>query len=278
MIKFYIKKYIFKNKHLNKLFIAEKELTTYEYGEGLSTGSSISRLTYENRFKKYDNLIAKFLRENLKFKYKKFNYLELGASNGITTIDLFKFLDLNKYTIYLSDTYSIVYEFKINNFISIFTDSSKKIFLVKFFFIAGINRFKFIFSKILFLLILKFYSKKINYNGGIEHNLYIEKIKNEINIYNIIRDDLFNNLSNYYEKFEIIRCFNILNANKFNQSELTNKLSIIKKYLKENGILIIGRSNNTQLNASFFVKKLNKLLLLKDLENGSELKNLILSI
>ncbi len=81
--------------------------------------------------------------------------------------------------------------------------------------------------------------------------------------------DVFN--SQHHEQFAFVRCMNLLNRGYFNDGKIAAGIENIGTSLKENGLLLIGRTmpDGTN-NASFFIKSQNELRLLKHINKGYE--------
>ncbi len=79
------------------------------------------------------------------------------------------------------------------------------------------------------------------------------------------------------EKYDVIRAANILNKVYFSNANMEKILSNLSCQLKPGGMLIVCKTDNTGRNhASLFLKKENGFSLLKNLNGGSEIENLVL--
>ena len=103
----------------------------------------------------------------------------------------------------------------------------------------------------------------------------LKKIKN----IKFKEQDIFNIEKKYFQLFDVIRVSNLLNYSYFSKQRIKFALNNLNNILRENGIILINRTTKQNKNlASFFIKKNGKFELLEDLNGGSEIKDLILSI
>ena len=136
-------------------------------------------------------------------------------------------------------------------------------------------RYFFLFQKIEKILIFIF--KLINIEGK-KSNLLIPGLKKIKNI-KFKEQDIFNIEKKYFQLFDVIRVSNLLNYSYFSKQRIKFALNNLNNILRENGIILINRTTKQNKNlASFFIKKNGKFELLEDLNGGSEIKDLILSI
>ena len=70
---------------------------------------------------------------------------------------------------------------------------------------------------------------------------------------------------------------NVLNLSYFSEEKIVVGIKNIFNLLKEEGYLLIGRTNDRGLNnASLYIKKKNKFIILKKVNEGCEINHLIL--
>jgi hypothetical protein len=233
--------------------------------------SKTSKKTEKNRFEGIDKISLKFMNfpENI--------IHDIAVSSGITSLDFYNILKQNNinFQINISDKFS-----KINireGFITKVYDSEHN-------FIFGYFGCLYATDKNIFFplttLLFKFLkrltnSKKYKLQLFLFHPEIIKKIS-EKQIQNIDYDIFTREIEN---KFTFVRSMNILNKIYFTDNQIIYALEKIKLSLLENGILLVGRTDETRINnATFFQKRNNKFIVLQDVNSGSEIKDLILKI
>lgn len=76
--------------------------------------------------------------------------------------------------------------------------------------------------------------------------------------------------------FNFVRCMNILNIEYFPEDKIIIGLQNLKDSLVDKGILLIGRTLQNGVNqASFYKKENNNLILMEEINGGSEIKSII---
>ena len=94
-----------------------------------------------------------------------------------------------------------------------------------------------------------------------------------------IEQNIFNIEKKYYNLFDVVRVSNLLNFSYFTKAKLKIAISNINKISKENCIILISRTTSKKKNlGSIFRKKNGKFELIEDVNGGSELKDLMLSL
>jgi hypothetical protein len=89
-----------------------------------------------------------------------------------------------------------------------------------------------------------------------------------------IKYDVFT--SRLEEKFDLIRCMNVLNLSYFGPSKIAAAIMNFHSSLKDKGVLQIGRTAlRGQNEVSFFRKEQGQLRLLADVNGGSEIRHLV---
>ena len=110
-----------------------------------------------------------------------------------------------------------------------------------------------------------------------EINLLDKKIltkieKGEIEYFDL---DIFNSFLK--QKYSFIRCMNVLNLSYFSEDKILLGIKNIFKLLREEGYLIIGRTNDKGINnVSLYIKKKNKFKVLRKVNKGCDINHLIL--
>jgi hypothetical protein len=231
-----------------------------------------SKKTSKNRFSDLDTLCYKYLEKN-----KLLMIHDVAVSNGISSCELHELLNNQGFSfrLFISDKYA-----KINaktGFISKFYDSENQFtfgYLGPFF---GVKKNIFFPLTIALFHLLKKIKNNEKYNLSIQlfHPKLLEKINNHAIKY--IEYDIFETKTEL--KFNFIRCMNILNLGYFDKDLIIKGVQNIVKSLKEDGYLLIGRTNsNGQNNATFFRKQNSQVIAIEDLNDGSEIKQLISGI
>ncbi len=230
-----------------------------------------SKRTANNRFTDIDKISLKYLDK------EKINYIhDIAVSSGITSDNFYEFLKTQNipFQMDISDKYAQIFV-KKGFTTKIFDIDDHLIFAYWGVFFAGDKNIFFPLSVLLYKIIKK-YNKKYDsdYSLYLFHPYILKKIAD--NKINVIEYDIFQTEQN--KKYNFVRSMNILNIGYFSKSKLLTAVTNIKDSLKENGILLVGRTNSKGINnASFFKKIANKLILLEDVNNGSEIKDLILN-
>ena len=109
------------------------------------------------------------------------------------------------------------------------------------------------------------------------HPFCLEKVNNCKN-FQFIRHDLFKKTR---QQFDIIRAMNILNLAYFPEKKIKKAVLSIFHSFTGNGIFIVGRSNdesNGQTKTTIFERCETEFKVIEDINGGSEIKDLILSI
>jgi hypothetical protein len=228
-----------------------------------------SKKTKQNRFPDLDFHTINILKEQ-----KKCIVHDIAVSSAISSYELYNLM--NKENIncefYISDKYAEIFIKK--GFITKVFSSDKQLIFGYFacFFACDKNIF-FPLTVLLFKLLSK---NKIKGNYDFKlllfHPEMLKKIRNE-EITNISYD-IFE--TEIIEKFTFVRAMNILNLGYFNKDKIVSGLKNIIKSMKNNAVLLVGRTNAENINnASFFKNENGKLIHVKDINAGSEIKNVI---
>jgi hypothetical protein len=233
--------------------------------------SKTSKKTEKNRFIDIDIQSLKYI------KNAKNSIHDIAVSSGITSLEYFLFLKKNNinFEMFISDKYSKVHIKE--GFNTIVYDNDHNIMFGYLGCLFGTDKnFFFPLTLLTFKLLSKIYNNKIyDYILYLYHPSIIDHISKNL-IYNIDYDIFETKIEN---KFTCIRCMNILNKFYFDDNQIISALKNIKLSLIESGLLILGRTDSKRMNnVSFFQKNNNKLILLEDINSGSEIKELIMNI
>ena len=239
-----------------------------------------SLLRVDNTFKTTSLNRMFDVNQKLKWYIKKYFSREvmicdIGISSGQTTLELhndLKKIKLKK--IYGFDKNINIKIFRIKKLIFLFS-SQDDLLMVEYKKNCLRYRYFIILKKIEIFLIyfLKLMKIKCEKSNVLAPNLKkIEKCR-------FIEQNIFHIEKKYYNLFDVVRVSNLLNYSYFSKNNLKTAISNINKISKEKSIILVNRTNNKKKNlASFFIKKNGKFELLKDINGGSEIKDLILSL
>jgi hypothetical protein len=229
------------------------------------------KTTSSNRMFDINQKLKKYIK---KFFSRKIVICDLGVSSGQTTLELHN--DLNNIKIkkiygFDKNLYIKIYRFK--KLIFLFS-SNNKLLMVEYKKYCIRYRYFFLFKKIENFLL---YLLKLNDIKCEKSNVLTPSLK-KLDKCKFIEQNIFNIEKKYYNLFDVVRVSNLLNYSYFSESNLITAISNINKISKEKCIILVNRTTNKRKNlASFFIKKNGKFELLKDVNGGSEIKDLILS-
>lgn len=231
-----------------------------------------SKKTSKGRFADLDEITSELLN-----KEKFFKVHDLAVSSGITSIDLFEKLkekDID-FSLFVSDKYSKMFIKKGHTQRYFDVENNLTFGYWGCFFAADKNIF-FPLTVLLFH-IMKRIPNNCNYDNEILffHTKLLKMLHSKR--VNYIDFDVFT--TTISTKFNFVRCMNLLNLGYFNEQTICKALVNLSNAIDNKGILLIGRTNSNGVNnASFFKKEQDRFILLKDVNGGSEIKRLILSI
>jgi hypothetical protein len=230
-----------------------------------------SKQTAENRFKELDNISLNYIQKNNNIIH------DVAVSSGITSVNFHDFLVDMKidFIFFVSDKYSLVKIAKHNSMTFVCDNKNKLMFgYISFFLASSLNKF-FPISNFLFFILKKYFKKLSTNKTFTSIMLYDKKLIHLINNNKMsdIEYDIFE--SSHENYFTFVRCMNILNLSYFAENKIVDSLQNISKSIKQNGILMIGRTINEKNHVSFYKKNDNTLLFLEKINNGSEIEHLI---
>lgn len=234
----------------------------------LRYGDVTGKATAQGRFSDIDSIALQMIADGYAIH-------DVGVSSGITSFDLYCELQsagrAGNFTI--SDKFAEM-EFSRGMLLTRIYDSDSKlksIYLLGVLFDPQISWVYFL-SKITFQL-LKFipdYSERVRIlllSAPIKQLLQNNEIK-------FISYDVFNSKLNV--KYSFVRCMNLLNRSYFSDDQLLVGINNLFNSLQEGGILLIGRTIKIGSNgASFYRKEGGVLRVVKEINGGSEIRNLV---
>ena len=222
-----------------------------------------------------------------KYNSNEFKFLDIGASDGCTTYDLV-ISSQNRLKV---SVFATILEMQLRLFcyrkgyLKYYLDYNANPFLIQ------IGAFGILFEKIKskegYLLnplikILKYFFKTIRLQNFLYKDddiLLINPIARNVSNISWLEQDLFLYNSSLIDTFDLIRCSNVLNLGYFDGEKIKNAFTILSKYLKKDGLLLVSRavdeSGSIKHTATVWKKSGDKLIHYSDLNGGSEIKNLI---
>ena len=244
--------------------IYSKLIKHFRYGD--VTGKE----TYCGRFTDLDDHIMVYLDANMSFH-------DVGCSTGVTSMDLYekcrsknKNLDLT-----VSDKYTKFY-FDGSYVRKIYDQSGslKQIYIGKVLLDKNISTFFFL-SKLLFYPCAILVGKKNDISNLVEISLMSPSIRSlhSSNNLRVIDYDIF---SNPIQKFDFVRCMNVLNRSYFSDKLLVVGLSNLIQSLQQGGLLLIGRTDTFNVNKATLFQKVDEcLVVLNHFSGGAEIFDLV---
>jgi len=246
--------------------------------------NGVDKRTGPNRLEVFDKWLITFLDDSLT---RAISILDVGGSDGITTLELIKHLqeysdtEVNA-TILEKQLRLFYYKRGCMNF---FLTSEKKPFLLQIGIIGILleertGRLSYIFNPI-----VRFLRSRLQHSQFEKHFrrqediLFINPKVKESPKLSWIEQDLFLYNKDLESKYDIIRCSNILNMDYFSQIQIRMAFQILTTYLKPNGLLAVSRSleinEGSSTTASIWRKSSGQLMLVSDLNGGSEVKSMV---
>lgn len=257
--------------NISSLREIEDEILRCDAISTISTSNDIMKTTRVGRFSELNDVINKFFNKN-----EMYVIHDVAISSGVTAVELYEYLSSEKknFIMFTSDKFS-TYNIQGKYFRRIY-DSE---FNPSFFYFIGIYfgpalNWKFFVSKYLYSLLKLFKFNKYS------HYEIVSVINEKMNCF--IRDGKITHM-NYdifetkiYDKFNFVRCMNVLNKVYFDNELILKGIENIFISMKDGCILQVGRTDDAGVNnVSFYRKSGSKLELLEILNNGSELHELI---
>jgi len=228
-----------------------------------------SKRTVKNRFPDLNEISFEYIK-----KQKNPVIHDVAVSSGISSSEFFDFLKSKNINsdFYASDKYAEI-NVKKGFITKAYSPENKLIFAYFAWFFAVDKNIYFPLTVLLYRILRKQKSPiSFDYKLLLLHPEISQKInKNEIEFINY---DIFNTEIN--DKFTFVRVMNILNLGYFDEQKIKTALKNIKKSMKENAVLLVGRTNSDGINNAGFYKKENgQFVLLKDVNKGSEINQII---
>ncbi len=264
-----ILKYFFILKISEKFNEISSEPVLEKFYTDIYVSNKTSKRTHKNRFPDLNEISSGIIK-----KQKNPVIHDIAVSNGISSVEFFNFLKQNKLNsdFYISDKYAEISVKKC--FITKAFDTEKNlIFAYVGCFFAVDKNIYFPLTVLLHKILKKQKTPEtFDYKLLLFHPDVLKKINTgELKFINY---DIFQ--TKISEKFTFVRVMNILNLGYFNEEKIKTALQNILISMKENAVLLIGRTNSESINnAGFYRKENGKLIHLKDINKGSEIKHII---
>lgn len=233
--------------------------------------------TYWNRLE----LSTKLISQVLKNTGKNYSFLDVGASDGSSSFYTHNFLSKLNYNIktYSTDKHtSILYNRKklLGYF---YTEEGDpflchigNLFMLKLH--NGVHK-DFISKKLVKYLKKRFYKSTFAVRP-VRISLRNPALTESKN-FNFESLDIFVLKEDYYGRFDIIRCSNLLHLTYFSREEIRKAVDMLKRYLKPGGYLVISRSDKDSLTESgaMYKKEKNRFVKIKEFNQGSDIEFII---
>ena len=251
--------------------LRDQELASRVYKKILTTDGT-SKHTAPGRFRDLDSLVVDYLSHESNLIH------DVAVSSGVTSVELysvlrdrgvpFKLMVSDKFSHYLYRGTIVRKIYAVN----------KTLLLAYVGWILADRKcsWKFPISKFLFPLVRAFDKPSPPFG---EIPLY------EFQLLELIRKGHVEELSydifstSLPDRFTFVRCMNVLNLGYFKPDDISRALTLLKDSLKDQGVLLLGRTLPGGINAvSFYKKVFGHLELILDLNGGSEARHLVESI
>ncbi len=210
-----------------------------------------------------------------KFFSNKINICDLGISSGQSTLELYKELkEKNINYLYGFDKQIFIKIFKFKNLVFLYS-LDNNLLMVEYKKYCLRYRYFIFFKQVEKILIYLFKIMKINYY---KTDVLVPGL-HKINNFKFCEQDIFNMEKKYFNYFDVVRVTNLLNYSYFSRQKIKIAKFYLNKISKENSIILINRTNDKKKNiASIFRKRNGKFELLEDINGGSEIKDIMLSL
>lgn len=203
--------------------------------------------TRHQRLKDMDRLLSKYVAEQ---KWEKLHMLDVGASDGSTTLDTFEYLSQeNKIPVAITIAEKDVRLLCVKkNRTTIYFNSSRHPILIRLGRIAlclermeGIEGV--VFNRLASLLTRR-YTQMLKY-GDFSASREISLINPSVlhcPAIEVCEKNLFNPEMTWFSRYDVVRASNVLNLSYYSEQKIRKAIGILYRYLKEGGVLIISRN------------------------------------
>ena len=239
----------------------------------LRYGDVTGKETFNGRFIDLDNDALNFLKGGMSVH-------DVGCSTGVTSLELYETCEKNnlKLRYHISDKFTSL--FFSGKFLTTVFDKDGKIRQIYFLNVLFDKHLSLAFFASKFLSI--FFSRTIIMDVNKKNITKISLLDPKVQALEkegkvtVLDYDVFEGTN---EKYDFIRCMNVLNKSYFSDDQIKLGLENLFKSAKENGYLLIGRTNKHYVNrASLYKKNSNSFTLIKTYNGGSEVDDLLLML
>jgi hypothetical protein len=240
--------------------------------QNINTSDGTSKQTAPGRFRDLDSLAADFL------IHESNSIHDVAVSSGVTSVELYSFLRDRgiPFKLMVSDKFSR-YFYRGTMVRRIYAgDKTLLCAYVWWIFADRKCSWKFPISKILFSLVRAFDKPSSPFGEIPLYDFRLLELIREGHVEELSYDIFSTSLP---DSFTFVRCMNVLNLGYFKPDAIRRALSLLKNSLKDQGILLLGRTLPDGANAVSFYKNVSgHLELIRDINGGSEIRHLVESI
>ncbi|MFZ4057301.1 MAG: hypothetical protein ACOYKE_04155 [Ferruginibacter sp.] len=270
----WLRKYIFFDfKNLQEI---KDEVLFYKAITQLKMQNGIYKKTNAKRFEDVDATLIQHLKKDTVYQLH-----DVAVSDGITSVDLYN--NLKQAGIQVSFTISDKFAKVLSEkkwYGQLYKDADGFVLYADFLGIQAYRRTSvaYIISKF-----LGYFIPTKSAVTGKEKELYMLNPKTMEAIHNKTISfqyfDIFEPAANT-PQYDIVRCMNVLNYKVFPDDDIVSAIKNLLTTVKENGFFVFGRTEDiTSVNNASILQKLNgKVVLVADINQGSELKFLLKDI
>ena len=249
----------------------DQELASRVY-KGILTSDGTSKHTAPGRFRDLDVLVVNYL------SHKSNLIHDVAVSSGVTSVELYSVLRGRgvPFKLMVSDKFSH-YLYSGNIVRKIYAVNKTLLFAYVGWILADRKcTWKFPISKFLFPLVRAFDKPSPPFGEIPLYDCQLLELLRQGHVEELSYDIFSTSLP---DRFTFVRCMNVLNLGYFKPGDISRALVLLKDSLKDQGVLLLGRTLRDGVNAvSFYRKVFGHLELIQDLNGGSEIRHLVESI
>ncbi|WP_208505488.1 hypothetical protein [Roseivirga sp. E12] len=247
-------------------FIADHStaISTLKFGDTFKTTSA-------GRHSEANNFVKQYLKDTS----KRADILDLGASNGVTSLDLIELLGdcLDRY--YVTDLNLKVWMTRHENWLIFFDSFNKPILKASKYFVVyndPMDSSSFITSRI-----RKTFESINSRNLTKEEILLIDPRLEKLSRSNDKISFSEHNIFDFWDKStpNVVKVSNILNRAYFSDDLIKSAIQQIKNYVEDGALIVFSRNDAAMEKVSTFIKKGKSLIAHESLNGGVEIVDLI---
>ena len=251
--------------------LRDQKLASRVY-KGILTSDGTSKHTAPGRFRDLDSLVVDYLSHESNLIH------DVAVSSGITSVELYSVLRDRgvPFKLMVSDKFSH-YLYRGTIVRRIYAVNKTLLFAYVGWILADRKcSWKFPISKFLFPLVRAFDKPSPPFREIPLYDFRLLELIRQGHVEELSYDIFSTSLP---DRFTFVRCMNVLNLDYFKPDAIHRALSLLKNSLKDQGILLLGRTLPGGTNAVSFYKKVSDHFeLIGDLNGGSEIRHLVESI